>query len=76
MEDDLRFSNGEGTVEIPLTEESKYENLLLQAEQRYGSDISKLEQGLSRVRKLGLIHIIGLHYKLKPLFKITNKLLL
>mmetsp|Transcript_10018 Transcript_10018/g.9946 ORF Transcript_10018/g.9946 Transcript_10018/m.9946 type:complete len:83 (-) Transcript_10018:163-411(-) len=75
MVEENTYTTGENFVDIPVTEETKFENLLILAEQRYGNDIIKLQEAVVRAKKLGLIHIMGLHYKLRPLFKMTLKLL-
>lgn len=50
------------------------EKSLVLAEQRYAKDIGKLQQALLRTRKLGVLHIVGLHLQLLPLLEATNTL--
>lgn len=50
--------------EPTLVEMAKLENALIQAEYRYGKDISKLQNALIRARKMGMLHLVGIHSRL------------
>lgn len=52
------------TSEPSQIEQAKLENALLQAEYRFSKDISKLQEGLMRARKLGILNLIGLHLRI------------
>jgi hypothetical protein len=45
-------------------EMAKLENALLQAEYKYGKDILTLEGALIRARKMGILHLVGLHLRM------------
>ncbi|CAG9329201.1 unnamed protein product [Blepharisma stoltei] len=53
---------------------ARYENLITLAEYRYNRDASKLEQALLRTRKLGNIHLVGLHLRMIPLIEAAQTL--
>ena len=55
-------------------EVARLENLINVAESKYARDISKLQQALLRTRRLGNIHIVGLHLKMIPLYEATSVL--
>ena len=61
--------NDEVSIEV-----ARLENLLTVAEYKYARDISKLQQALLRTRRLGNIHIVGLHLKLIPLYEAAETL--
>lgn len=52
----------------------KLEAALLQAEYRYLNDISILQQGLMRCKKMDNIHILALHVNFRKLFRASKVL--
>ena len=67
MEDQNEFKS-----EPTQIEQAKLENLLLQAEYRYGKDIIQLQDALIRARKIGMLHLVGIHLRIVFLTELTN----
>jgi len=67
MEEDSEFK-----AEPSQIEQAKLENALLQAEYKYGKDIKKLQDALIRARKMGVLHLIGIHLKIIFLAEIAK----
>ena len=60
----MEENDGEFKAEPTQIEIAKLENALLQAEYRFGKDVSKLQDALIRARKMGVLHLVGIHLKL------------
>lgn len=73
--EEIKFEIGDNPREqSSKIDKAKYENLITLAEFRYARDISKLEQSVLRTRKLGNIHLVGLHLRMIPLIEAAQTL--
>lgn len=61
-------------IEHDEMEISQLENSLLQAEYKYRADITLLQQGLLRTKRMDNLHLILLHLKFQPLYRATKRL--
>ena len=60
----MEENDGEFKTEPTQIELARLENALVQAEYRFGKDVSKLQDALIRARKMGVLHLVGIHLKL------------